>query len=132
MQGLPRWCSGKESTCQCRRCKRHRFDPWVGKIPWRREQLPTPVFWPGEFQGQRSLAGYSPWGCKQSDTTERLSFQGFLSWRVCVCSAAELCLTLCEPMDGSPPGSSVHGIIQARILDWVAISSSRASFPPRD
>ena len=45
------------------------FDPWIGKIPWRREWLPTPVFLPGELQGQRSLVGYSPWGCKQSDTT---------------------------------------------------------------
>jgi len=41
---------------------------WVGKIPWRREGLPTPVFWPGEFHGL-----YSPWGRKDSDTTERLS-----------------------------------------------------------
>ena len=49
------------------------FDPWVGKIPWRREQLPTAVFWPEEFHGQRSLAGYSPWGCKESDTTQRFS-----------------------------------------------------------
>ena len=49
------------------------FNPWVGKIPWRRERLPTPVFWPGEFHGQRSLAGYSPWGCKELDMTERLS-----------------------------------------------------------
>ena len=49
------------------------FDPQVGKIPWRREQLPTPVFWPGEFHGQRSLAGYSPRGCKELDVTERLS-----------------------------------------------------------
>ena len=38
------------------------FDPWVGKIAWRRDRLPTPVFLPGEFHGQRSLAGYSPWG----------------------------------------------------------------------
>ena len=45
------------------------FDPWVGKIPWRTEWQPTPVFLPGEFHGQRSLAGYSPWGCKESDTT---------------------------------------------------------------
>ena len=44
------------------------FDPWVGKIPWRRERLPTPVFWPGEFHGL-----YSPWGCKELDMTERLS-----------------------------------------------------------
>ena len=46
--------------------------PWVGKIPWRREWLPTLVFLPGEFHGQRSLVGYSPWGGKESDTTERL------------------------------------------------------------
>jgi len=39
------------------RCKRHRFDPWVRKIPWRRAQQPNPVFLPGEFPGQRSLAG---------------------------------------------------------------------------
>ena len=37
------------------------FDPWVGKIPWRRELLPTPVLWPGKFHGWRSLVGYSPW-----------------------------------------------------------------------
>ena len=45
----------------------------VGKIPWRREWQPTLVFLPGEFHGQRSLVGYSPWGCKESDMTERLS-----------------------------------------------------------
>ena len=49
------------------------FDPWIGKIPWRREWLPTPVFWPGEFHGQRRLEGYGPWGCKEADTTEWLS-----------------------------------------------------------
>ena len=49
------------------------FDPLVGKIPWRREQLFTAVFLPGEFHGQRSLAGYGAWGHKESDTTERLS-----------------------------------------------------------
>ena len=48
------------------------FDPWVGKIPWRRGRLPTPVFWPGEFHGRRSLAGYSPWGRRESDTTETI------------------------------------------------------------
>ena len=53
--------------------RRPRFNPWVEKIPWRREQLPTPVFLPRESQGQRSLVGYSPWGCKESDTTERLT-----------------------------------------------------------
>ena len=44
----------------------------------------------------------------------------------------QLCLTLYDPMDGSPPGSSIHGILQARILEWVAISSSRGSSRPRD
>ena len=46
------------------------FDPWVGKIAWKRKWQPTPVFLPGKFHGQRSLAGYSPWGCKESDKTE--------------------------------------------------------------
>ena len=45
---------------------------------------------------------------------------------------AQSCLTLCNPMDCSPPGSSVHGILQTRILEWVAMSSSRGSFQPRD
>ena len=49
---------------------RPRFDPWVGKVPWRREWLPTPVFLPGEFHEQRSLAGNSPWDHKELDTTE--------------------------------------------------------------
>ena len=62
--------SCKEPTCQCRRHKRRRFDPWVGKIPWRRARQPTPVFLPGESHGQRSLVGYSPWGHKESDTNE--------------------------------------------------------------
>ena len=61
--------SASESACQCRRRKRHGFDPWVGKIPWRRAWQPTPVFLPGESQAQRRLAGYSPWGRKQSDPT---------------------------------------------------------------
>ena len=51
------WLSGKELTCQCRR---HRFNPWVRNIPWRKKWQPTPVFLPGEFHGQRSLMGYSP------------------------------------------------------------------------
>ena len=48
--------------------KRPGLDPWVGKMTWRRERLPTPVFWPGEFHGL-----YRPWGSKELDTTERIS-----------------------------------------------------------
>ena len=59
--GLSRWLSGEESAYQSRRL---RFIPWVKKIPWRREWQPTPVFLPGKSHGQRSLAGYSPWGRK--------------------------------------------------------------------
>ena len=62
--GFPSGSAGKESL----QCGRPGFDPWVGKILWRREQLPTPVFWPGEFHGL-----FSPWGHKESGTTERLS-----------------------------------------------------------
>ena len=47
-----------------------RFDPWFGKIPWRREWQPTPEFLPGKSHGQRSLVGYNPWGHKELDTTE--------------------------------------------------------------
>ena len=49
------------------------FDPWVEKIPWRRTWQTTPVFLPAESHGQRSLVGYSSWGCKEPDTTERIS-----------------------------------------------------------
>ena len=68
--GLPWWLRGKRIGLQCRRPS---FDPWVRKILWRREWLPTPVFFPGNPPGQRSLVGYSPWGHKESDTIERVS-----------------------------------------------------------
>ena len=57
----------------CLQCRRPGFDPWVGKIPWRREGQPTLVFLPGESHGQRSLVGYSPWGHKELDMTGQLS-----------------------------------------------------------
>ena len=74
--GLPRWLGGKESACQCRRGRKYEFDLWVGKIPWRRPWQSTPVFLPGDSHGQRSLAGYSPWGRKESDTAEQLTHTG--------------------------------------------------------
>ena len=67
VKSFPGGTSGKEPICHCRRYKRHRFDPWVWKIPWRREWLPILVFLPGESHGQRSLAGYGPQGHKELD-----------------------------------------------------------------
>ena len=64
------WLSGKDSACQCRR---HGFNPWVGKISWGRNWPLTPEFLGGKSLGQRKLAGYSPWGHKESDTTEHLA-----------------------------------------------------------
>ena len=64
----------KKTTHQCRRPKRSErcgFNPWVGKMPWRRAWQPTPVFLPGESHGQRSLVAYSPRGHKESDTAEK-------------------------------------------------------------
>ena len=66
LNGKTESCAGgtsvKEPACQGRRSKRCRFDPWVGKIPWRRAWQPAPVFLPGESHGQRSRTGYSPQG----------------------------------------------------------------------
>ena len=68
-----RWLSCKESSCQCRRLRRHGFDSWVGKIPWRRKWHLILVFLPEKSYRQRSLAGYSPQSHKESDTTEHIS-----------------------------------------------------------
>ena len=76
----------KEPAWQCRRHKRRGFDPSVGKIPWRRAWQRTPVFLPGESHGQRSLAGHSSWGHKESDTTEPVSTcASFLIERTDIC-----------------------------------------------
>ena len=77
----------KESTCQC---KRRRFDPWIGKIPWRRKWQPTPVFLPGKSHGQKSLVGYSPWGHKESNTTERAHTHTCLDYSYCFWSLPAL------------------------------------------
>ena len=115
---------------------------------WKRKWQSTPVFLPRKSHRQRSLVGYSPWACKKEDMTEQLSLSTKIltkhKWNNVVCryiefviivlvgSVAQLCPNLCKPMDCSPPGSSVHGISQARILEWVAISFSRGSSWPRN
>ena len=70
---------GKEPACVCGKHRRHRFHPWVKEVPWRRAWHPAPVFLPGGLYGQRSLAGYSPWGHKELDTTEQLTLSASLS-----------------------------------------------------
>ena len=68
---LPAGSDGKESVCIAGDSG---LIPGLGRFPWRREWLPTLLFLPGKLQGQRSLAGYSPWGCKELDTTETDTF----------------------------------------------------------
>ena len=69
-EGFPGDASGKEPTWQCRRHQRPGLHHWVRKIPWKKAWEPTPVFLPEGSSGQRSLAGYSPWGHKELDMTE--------------------------------------------------------------
>ena len=111
---FPRQCSCKESACQCRTCKRLGINSCVGKIPQSRKWQHAPIFLPRKFHGQRSLVGYSPWGHKVK------------------VKVAQLCATLFDPTDYRLPGYPIHGIFQARVLEWVAISFSRASSRPRD
>ena len=60
----------KNPSANAGKLKDRGFDPWVKKIPWRKKWQSIPIFLPGEFHGKRSLAGYSPWVLKESDTTE--------------------------------------------------------------
>ena len=100
--GLPRWRSGKDSACQCRRCKSCGFDPWVGKILWSRKWHPTPVFLPGESHGQRSLVGYSLWGPKSWTWLKR---------RACMRYSLRSALYLCWRFAFSVPG----------LVSWVVL-----------
>ena len=110
---FPGGSDGKESACSG-------FSPSVGKIPCRKERLLTPVFWPGEFHGQRSLTGYSPYSLKESDTTEWLSFSlptfklGFPGSSVQFSSVTQSCPTLRDLMDCSTPG-----ILKLMSIEWV-------------
>ena len=87
--------AGRDSPIwETHQCRRPGFDPGIRKIPWRRKWLPTPVFWPGKSHEQRSLVGYSPQGCKESDTTEWLHFH-FL-WHLTVALAGQTMETTCR------------------------------------
>ena len=151
MMDFPGGSDGKEPACQCRRSKRHRFNPWVRKMPWRRKWQPTPVSLPGRSHRQRTPGGYSPAAatakllqscptlCDPIDGSPpgfpSLGFSGQEHWsglpfpspmhesekwkwsRSVVSDSS-------EPMDCSLPGSSVHGIFQAKVLEWGAIALS--------
>ena len=73
LQTISGWLNGKESACNAGDTGNMGSDPWFRKIPWRRAMQPTAVFLPGESHGQRSLAGYSPPGHEESDTTKQLT-----------------------------------------------------------
>ena len=96
--GLPRRRSGKESACQCRRC---RFDPWVRKILQSRKRKPAPGLLPGESHGQRSLAGYSPWGISFSiipSKSTHIVANGKISFFfMAECSIVSVCVCVCVP-----------------------------------
>ena len=77
--GFPGGSDGKESACNV---GDQGLISGFGRSPVKRNSLPTPIFWPGEFHGQRSLAGYSPWGCKESDTAEQLSLSHHFQLRL--------------------------------------------------
>ena len=100
---------GSDSKKICLKYWRPGFDPWVGKIPWRREGLPTPVFLPGEFHGQRILEGYSPWNHKESDMTKQLS-PLFLKQTKLIYASGPLHLLVSFP-----------GILFSRSFAWISL-----------
>ena len=75
----------------------------------------------GDREGQGSLVCCSPWGGKESDMTERVNLTD-----AAAAKSLQSCPTLCDPIDGSPPGSLIPGILQGRTLEWIAISFSNA------
>ena len=119
----------------CLQCRTPTFDPWVREILWRMEWLCTPVFLPAKSHGQRSLVGYSPQGRKESGMTERQNNKlvKFMNKKMCVCVlVAQLCPTLCDPWTVARQAPQSMGILQARILEWIAMLSFRESPQPRD
>ena len=98
-------------------------------LPWL-EILAHQLCKPGEFLNLSALQCPHP---QTTDNHRDVELKGLYVRCVCICAKSlQLCLTLCDPMDCSPPGSSFHEILQARILEWVAISTSRRISQPRD
>ena len=95
-EDFPDGASGKESTCQWRRRKRCKFDPWIGKISWRRAWPPFPVFLPGKSHGQRSWAGDGPRSYRvRGNWTHQLTpWEMFMRWNQTARAKSQLCLFL--------------------------------------
>ena len=94
--------SGKESSCQCRRCMRCRFNHWGRKIPWSRKWQPALVFLPGKFHGQRNLVSYSPWVHGAAESWTQLSDWAHFYWtdqiHACVLSPFSLIWLFVTPV----------------------------------
>ena len=116
--------------------------PGLGRSPGGGHGTPLQYSCLENSHGQRNLVGYSPWGHKESDATERLSTRVLCTYStstwvpynkdVCVCMLCSVYLTLCDPMTVVHQAPLSMGILQARILEWVAMLSSRGSSRPRD
>ena len=119
----------------CLQCGKPRFDPWVGKIPWRRKWQPTPVLLLGKSHGWRRPVGYSPWGCKESDTTERLHFttlyfyQWVLYFQYLFISAQRTPFSIPNKaglvvMDSEAWRAAIHGVAKSwtRLSDWTELN----------
>ena len=130
---LPKWFSGKEPACQCRRHKRCGFNPRIGKISWSRKWQPTAVLLPGKSHGQRSLVGCSSWGRTESDTTERLHFHFSLSFIGEGNGNPLQCSCLENPRDGGAWWAAVYGVAQSRTqLKRLSSSSSHELVTDRE
>ena len=128
--GFPGGSDGKESACNARD---------LGSIPWSWRSPGGENGYPFQYPHLGNPMDREAW--HYSSRVHRVrhdwtTFTFHLSWLVCarmyVCSVTQSCLMLCNPVDCSPPGASVHGTSQARILGWVAIPFSRGSSWPRD
>ena len=116
--GFPSGSDRKETSCNARDLG---LIPDLGRSPGGGHSNPLHYSCLENSQGQRSPAGYNPWGLKELDTTEQLSIAHYANAK-----SLQSCPTLCDHIDSSPPGSPVPGILQARTLEWVAISFSNA------
>ena len=121
--GFARWLNGKESACQCRR---HRFNPWIGKIHQKRKWQPTLLFLPGKSHGQRRIAGYSPQSCKESDI-HMLGEMGYLQRTYVSCYLLFLSLSECVPLAQSY--RIKKSIVKLLILGLLFVSSLEPSSP---